>query len=206
MYGFLLWMPTYLTHNGFKAYSASVPIVFNAGTLIGSSFLGYFYKNHEVVDPTSFMQKVKKHLKGYSLFYSCIGVTAIFVIFYVIEPEIVAYFLLSAMSGAFLGGCFNMLAGNEVVSISGGKKSEVNLLSTYSMFCGNVMVGIVEIVIGVILDLKHDPSGEKKLFVIQICLGAVSICTLFWRSRLIKRRLVHDLSRKYSKVENEAEH
>ena len=199
-------MPTYLTHNGFKSYSSSVPIVFNAGTLIGSSFLGYFYKNHEVKDPNSLGQRVKKHLKGYSLFYSCIGVTAIFVIFYVIEPEIVAYFFLSAISGAFLGGCFNMLAGNEVVSISSGIKSEVNLLSTFSMFCGNVMVGLVEIVIGVILDLKHDPKGEKKLFVIQICLGTVSIFTLFWRSRLVKKRLACNVSEKYAKIDEEASH
>jgi hypothetical protein len=41
------------------------------------------------------------------------------------------------------------------------------------------MVGLVEIVIGVILDLKHDPSGEKKLFVIQIFLGIISVITLF---------------------------
>jgi hypothetical protein len=105
--------------------------------------LGYFYKNHESVNPSSRGLKIKKHLKSYSLFYSCIGVTVIFIVFYVIKPEIVAYFFLSVISGAFLGGCFNMLAGNEVVSISGGKKSEVNLLSTFSMFCGNVMVGLV---------------------------------------------------------------
>lgn len=79
-------MPTYLTHNGFKAYSSSVPIVFNAGTLIGSSFLGYFYKNHEVKDKNNLGQRLKKHLKSYSLFYSCVGVTSIFVIFYLIEP------------------------------------------------------------------------------------------------------------------------
>lgn len=66
-----------------------------------------------------------------------------FVVFYVIEPEIIAYFCLSVISGAFLGGCFNMLAGNEVVSISGGRKDDVNLLSTFSMFCGNIMVGLV---------------------------------------------------------------
>jgi Na+/melibiose symporter-like transporter len=92
-----------------------------------------------------------------------------------------------------------MLAGNEVVSMSSGKKSEVNLLSTFSMFCGNVMVGLVEIVIGVILDLKHDPSGEKKLFVIQICLGVISVITLFWRSRLVKKRLTQQVT-KYAKV------
>lgn len=79
-------MPTYLTHNGFKAYSSSVPIVFNAGTLIGSSFLGYFYKNHEVKGKNNLGQRLKKHLKSYSLFYSCVGVTSIFVIFYLIEP------------------------------------------------------------------------------------------------------------------------
>lgn len=136
-------MPTYLTHNGFKNYSASVPIVFNAGTLIGSSLLGYFYKDHGKQNTNSISFKIKFHLKNYSLFYSCIGVTMIFVVFYIIEPEIIAYFFLSAISGAFLGGCFNMLAGNEVVSISGGKKDDVNLLSTFSMFCGNIMVGLV---------------------------------------------------------------
>ncbi len=82
-----------------------------------------------------------------------------------------------------------MLAGNEVVSITGGKKGDVNLLSTFSMFCGNVMVGLVEILIGVVLDLKHDPEGEKKLFAIQISLGCVAIVTLFIRSVLVKRRL-----------------
>ena len=47
------------------------------------------------------------------------------------------------------------------------------------MFCGNIMVGIVENIIGVVLDLKHDPTDEKKLFIIQINLGCVSIATLF---------------------------
>jgi len=74
------------------------------------------------------------------------------------------------------------------------------------MFCGNVMVGLVEIVIGVILDLKHDPSGEKKLFVIQICLGTVSVFTLFWRSKLVKKRLSQNLCEKYSQIEKEATH
>lgn len=189
LYGFLLWMPTYLTHNGFKAYSASVPIVFNVGTLIGSSLLGYFYKSPTNKNADSIGFKIRQHLKGYSLFYSCIGVTLIFVVFYIIEPEIIAYFILSGVSGAFLGGCFNMLAGNEVVSITGGKKGDVNLMSTFSMFCGNVMVGLVEIIIGVILDVKHDPKGESKLFIIQISLGAVSIIILFIRSWLVKRRL-----------------
>lgn len=63
-------------------------------------------------------------------------------------------------------------------------------MSTFTMFCGNIMVGLVEIVIGVILDLKHDPAGEKKLFIIQISLGIISIITLFARSVLVKRRLV----------------
>lgn len=53
LYGFLLWMPTYLTHNGFKAFSSSVPIVFNAGTLVGSSVLGYFYKDYKINNPNS---------------------------------------------------------------------------------------------------------------------------------------------------------
>ena len=30
--------------------------------------------------------RIRAHLKGYSLFYSCIGVTLVFVVFYAIEP------------------------------------------------------------------------------------------------------------------------
>lgn len=63
------------------------------------------------------------------------------------------------------------------------------------------MVGLVEIVIGVILDLKHDPAGEKKLFIIQISLGVVAILTLFWRSRLIQKRLAQQAIN-YVKAQN----
>jgi len=54
-----------------------------------------------------------------------------------------------------------MLASNEVLAITGGRKEEVNMLSTLSMVCGNIMVGLVEILIGVVLDLKHSADGEK---------------------------------------------
>lgn len=78
-------------------------------------------------------------------------------IFYLISVQIAVYFILSAISGAFLGGCFNMLASNEVIAITGGKKDEVNFLSTLSMVIGNWMVGLVEIVIGIVFDMKNDP-------------------------------------------------
>lgn len=63
------------------------------------------------------------------------------------------------------------------------------------------MVGLVEILIGVILDLKHDPAGEKKLFIIQISLGVIAILTLFWRSRLIQKRLTKQAGN-YVKTQN----
>lgn len=50
-----------------------------------------------------------------------------------------------------------MLASNEVIAITGGKKDEVNFLSTLSMVIGNWMVGLVEIVIGIVFDMKNDP-------------------------------------------------
>lgn len=36
-----------------------------------------------------------------------------------------------------------MLASNEVIAITGGKKDDVNFLSTLSMVVGNLMVGVV---------------------------------------------------------------
>ena len=44
-----------------------------------------------------------------------------------------------------------------MIALTGGRKKDVNKLSTLSMVAGNWMVGIVEIIIGVVLDLKDDP-------------------------------------------------
>lgn len=44
LYGFLLWMPTYLSHKGYKGESTYAPIVFNACTIVGSALLGFFYR------------------------------------------------------------------------------------------------------------------------------------------------------------------
>jgi cyanate permease len=157
LYGFLLWMPTYLAHHDLNAYKSIIPIVFNAGTLLGSFLLGYFYEQKERSQSLGYA--IRRHIKRYSLFYCCIGLTGLLVVFYLIEAEIVAYFVLSTFCGAFLGGAFNMLASNEVISIVGGRKEEVSMLSTLSMVCGNLMVGVVEIIIGVVLDLKDDAEG-----------------------------------------------
>lgn len=56
------------------------------------------------------------------------------------------------------------------------------------MVAGNIMVGIVEIIIGVVLNVKEDPNGEHKLFFILLVVGAIAIAVLFWRSRLIHAR------------------
>ena len=98
-------------------------------------------------------------MKLYSLFYSCLAVTAIFTIFYAIKVTILVYFLLSTLCGAFLGGCFNMLASNEVLALVKGHKEDVNRLSTLSMAVGNLMVGVVEIVIGVVLNVNGKANG-----------------------------------------------
>lgn len=62
--------------------------------------------------------------------------------------------VLSGVTGFFLGGAFNMLASNEVMAITRGDPVKVDMLSTLSMFSGNIMVGIVEIIIGLALNIK----------------------------------------------------
>jgi uncharacterized membrane protein YciS (DUF1049 family) len=38
-------MPTYLAHKGLTSLKSIIPIIFNAGTLVGSYVLGYFYED-----------------------------------------------------------------------------------------------------------------------------------------------------------------
>lgn len=101
---------------------------------------------------------MNKHIKSYSLFYACIIITACLVLFYALPFDMVLIFILSSITGFFLGGAFNMLASNEVVAITKGDESKVDMLATLSMVCGNLFVGVVEIIIGLALNVKNDFS------------------------------------------------
>lgn len=167
LYGFLLWMPTYLTHQGRKDYSTYAPSLFNVCTVFGSALLGYFYKEKRRVPKSEYEQMstcsrfivmFNKNVKSYSLFYSCIIISLCLVLFFILDFDIVVTMILSGVTGFFLGGAFNMLASNEVMAITKGDHAKVDMLSTLSMFCGNIMVGIVEIIIGLALNVKKDYS------------------------------------------------
>lgn len=106
-------------------------------------------------------------------------------VFYLVKPNVSIYYVCSFVSGALLGGCFNMLAANELLSITCSSKEQVSFMATLSMACGNILVGVVEIIIGVVLDIKNDPMGEQKLFLILIVDGAIALGVLFWRIRLL---------------------
>lgn len=154
LYGFLLWMPTYLTHIDLTSYKAVLPIIFDSGTLIGSFALGHFY--NKKLGNEGICNAIFTNLKNYSLFYCCLGTTTLLLLFYIIDVNVVYYIIISALCGAFLGGAFNMMASNEVIKIVGGKKEDVNMLSTLSMVVGNLMVGIFQAVIGITLHFIGD--------------------------------------------------
>ena len=124
LYGFLLWMPTYLNNVGFKDYKSTIPIAFNVGTLLGSFLLGHFYEQSESPQTVK-SSSLKKHFKRFTLFYCCILLSGTFIVFYLIDPNVPAYFVLSGISGSLLGGCFNMFSSNEVITLTGGKTNEL---------------------------------------------------------------------------------
>ena len=62
---------------------------------------------------------------------------------------------------------------------------KVEMLSTLSMVCGNFFVGIVEIVIGIALDIKTDYSKESNLFVVLLIISALAAVIILVRSTMI---------------------
>jgi hypothetical protein len=120
LYGFLMWMPTYLTTKNYTSYKSTVPIAFEIGAMVGSYILGYFYNSIPQDDNREKSSELFNNLKIYSLFYSCLAVTTLFTVFYFFNITISIYFVLSTFCGAFLGGCFNMLASNEVIALVKG--------------------------------------------------------------------------------------
>lgn len=160
-------MPTYLSHRNFATYSNYVPSVFNACTVFGSALLGYFYSERERIRQSEFevlslwqrcLVMLNKNMKSYSLFYSCLIIGCCLLIFFLIESGVAFYMTISGVAGFFLGGAFNMLAGNEVITITKGDRLKIGMLSTLSMTVGNLVVGTVEIFIGLALNVKKDRS------------------------------------------------
>jgi len=182
LYGFLLWIPTYLNNVGLKDYKSTIPITFNVGTLVGSFILGHFYEDSAHSGRSAF----KLHLQKYSLLYCCILLSGTFTVFYLITPQVLAYFILSGISGALLGGCFNMFTSNEVIALTGGHSEDLEMLATLSMAVGNTAVGIVELLIGVTMNVKADAEESKKLFLILIAVAVLNVLVLLWRTKSTK--------------------
>ena len=55
------------------------------------------------------------------------------------------------------------------------------------MVCGNIMVGIVEIIIGLALNVKKDYSKEANLFIVLIFISAFTCLVIFIRSTILYR-------------------
>lgn len=128
---------------------------------------------------------LNKNVKSYSLFYSYIIISLCLVLFFVLDFDIIVTMVLSGVTGFFLGGAFNMLASNEVMAITKGDHTKVDMLSTLSMFCGNIMVGVVEIIIGLALNVKKDYSKEDNLFIVLVSISALACLIILIRSTII---------------------
>ena len=62
------------------------------------------------------------------------------------------------------------------------------MLSTFSMATGNLMVGVVEIIIGLSLNVKKDVSQEGSLFLVLLGISGLVSMVILWRSTIIYRR------------------
>lgn len=67
------------------------------------------------------------------------------------------------------------------------------MLSTLSMFSGNILVGVVEIIIGLALNVKKDYSKETNLFIVLL-----SICGFASLIILIRSTIIYKLRRRES--------
>lgn len=81
-----------------------------------------------------------------------------------------------------------MFSSNEVIALTGGRPEELEMLATLSMAVGNIVVGVLELFIGITLNVKGDAEASKKLFLILIGVGLATVALLLWRGRIIKGR------------------
>ena len=146
-----------------------------------------------------------KNIKSYSLFYACLIISACLILFFSLTFDIIVCMILSGITGFFLGGAFNMLASNEVMAITKGDPVKVDMLSTLSMVCGNIMVGIVEIIIGLALNVKKDYTKEVNLFIVLVSISAFTSLVILVRSTILYRARRNESILLQNEIDNKEE-
>lgn len=74
------------------------------------------------------------------------------------------------------------------MAITQGDEKKVDMLSTLIMAVGNLFVGVVEIVIGLALNVKKDYSKESNLFIVLITLCSLTIVIILMRSTWVHKQ------------------
>jgi hypothetical protein len=74
------------------------------------------------------------------------------------------------------------------MAITKGDDKKVDMLSTLSMASGNIIVGIVEIIIGLALNVKKDYSKEKNLFVVLLAISSAAALIILVRSAILYKQ------------------
>jgi hypothetical protein len=116
-------------------------------------------------------------------------------LYLIVPPNLVMYFLLAVFMGMFLGGVYNSLENGEILSYTNNDPRETDLLSTVNIGLGCFLVGIFQLVIGVVIHLSSDHSketGEKShnhrmIYVVIGLLAVVAMTLTFLRTYLSQK-------------------
>lgn len=69
----------------------------------------------------------------------------------IVKPNIYVYFGLGIFMGMFLGGVYNALENSEILAYAENDPRETDLLSTVNIGVGCALVGILQLLVGVVI-------------------------------------------------------
>ena len=168
LYGILLWMPIYFEKAGFKEFEGFIPMSFSISTILGSTLAGSMYK--------CLANKIRSLITVLSFI--------LMIVFLVLLKNLPltpnnkwTFMCIISIIGFIIGGGFNSLISIESPVIARQRDIPVDFISAIMMTGSCIVVGIVQLIIGLSTTKSKFASitDEDSIFLIFIIFGALAL-------------------------------
>ncbi len=99
--------------------------------------------------------------------------------FLILPSTVSVYIALTLVLGFFMGGTFNMLASLELIKSSENDSTTVQMFSTLLMAVGSITVGVLDLIVGMLLDIKsHHNLNINGFFIAELAATLIALVLL----------------------------
>lgn len=139
--------------------------------------------------------------KSYKFTIASLFILTASILYLVVPPNIVLYFLLASLMGVFLGGVYNALENSEILSYAKNDPRQTDLLSTVNIALGCALVGVLQLIIGVVIHFggqtkshailkgRKQSHDHRLIYVVIAVLALIAMGLTYARAHVSRKEL-----------------